>query len=214
MLEGYRCLRPRETKKRVANSMSDVIQLVYASRSNLHSHSDPEGIESGIGGILLQSRRNNLSNDIGGALCFGNDYFLQCLEGYRDAVEPLYDDICSDDRHRDVTLLLKRPIPQRRFRAWSMKYLALDNNIRDMLNDHGLKSFEPFKFDTELTLELLDVFQKSSEREHLSQEDPNWQRLQAGGLPMAREANPLKFLGIGAIAAAVVAIILFAVGLR
>ena len=63
--------------------MSDLIQLVYASRSNLHSHSDPTEIEAGIGNILLEARRNNGPREIGGVLCFGDDFFFQCLEGER-----------------------------------------------------------------------------------------------------------------------------------
>lgn len=194
--------------------MSDLIQLVYASRSNLHSYSDPNGIEPGIGRILLQSRRNNLPRSIGGVLCFGDDHFFQCLEGSRDEVEKLYNVIRNDDRHRDVTLLLKRPIAQRRFKLWSMKYLSLDRDVRKVLKKHGLKGFDPYQFNTKLVTELLETLQQAMERQHASKNDPHWQRAQTEFNADVEDSQPLAFLGVGALVAAIAAIVVFAFGLR
>jgi hypothetical protein len=194
--------------------MSELIQLVYASRSNLHSYSDPNGIEPGIGRILLQSRRNNLPRSIGGVLCFGDDHFFQCLEGGREEVEALYDTIRQDDRHRDVTLLLKRPIPQRRFKLWSMKYLSLDRDVRTVLKKHGLKGFDPYQFNTKLVVELLETLQKAMERQYSSKNDPHWQRSQTDFSSERSDNHPLAFLGVGALVAAIAAIVVFAFGLR
>jgi len=194
--------------------MSDLIQLVYASRSNLHSYSDPSGIEPGIGRILLQSRRNNLPKSIGGVLCFGDDHFFQCLEGQRDQVESLYEVIRQDDRHRDVTLLLKRPVPERRFKLWSMKYLSLDRDVRGILKRHGVKSFDPYQFNTKLVIELLETLQKAMERQHLSSKDPHWQRSQTEFNTDRGDNHPLAFLGVGALVAVIAAIVVFAFGLR
>jgi len=194
--------------------MSDLIQLVYASRSNLHSHSDPAEIEAGIGHILLEARRNNGPREIGGVLCFGDDFFFQCLEGERTQVEGLYDRIQADDRHRDVTLLLKRPVPQRRFKLWSMKYLSLDRAIRDVLDERGLKCFDPFKFDSKCTLEMLNVLQKAVERQHHSHRSPHWSLSRKTSGDEGHEHRPLTYLGVGAVVAAVAAIVIFAVGLR
>jgi len=194
--------------------MSDLIQLVYASRSNLHSYSDPSGIEPGIGRILLESRRNNLPRSIGGVLCFGDDHFFQCLEGDRDQVESLYETIRKDDRHRDVTLLLKRPVPERRFKLWSMKYLSLDGDVRSVLRQHRVKTFDPFRFNPKLVIELLETLQKGVERQHLSKKDPHWQRSQTEFNTHKSDRHPLAFFGVGALVTVLAAIAVFAFGLR
>ena len=194
--------------------MSDLIQLIYASRSNLHSYSDPSGIDPGIGRILLQSRRNNLPRSIGGVLCFGDDNFFQCLEGDRDEVESLYEVICRDDRHRDVTLVLKRPVSKRQFKLWSMKYLSLDRGVRSVLKRHGIKAFDPYKFNSQVTVELLETLQRAMESQHLSKQDPNWQRSQTEFNTDQGDNQPLAFLGVGALVAAIAAVVMFAFGLR
>ncbi|MCM2350479.1 MAG: BLUF domain-containing protein [Bacteriovoracaceae bacterium] len=48
--------------------------------------------------------KNNLKADITGMLFFGNDYFVQCLEGGRDVVSKLFGKISSDKRHSEFTL--------------------------------------------------------------------------------------------------------------
>lgn len=143
--------------------MSDLIELVYASRSNVTRHKGGLGVEPEIGRILTQSRRNNEPKKIGGVLCFGNDTFFQCLEGERDAVEKLYNRLHDDPRHRDVTLLRKRPVERRRFKLWAMKYLTLDRRLLARLKQRGHDRFDPFKFDDETIDEVLDVLKESTE---------------------------------------------------
>ena len=184
--------------------MPDLIQLIYASRSNLHSHASPSGIEPGIARILTQSRRNNMPKDIGGVLCFGDDHFFQCLEGEREVVEGLYDRLHGDDRHREVTLLLKRPVKVRRFKLWSMKYLSVDRDIRQFLDQHKLDSFDPLRFDEGMIDDVLDVLQKAVERQHASAGD----RDSAEEASARRDHRPLIYLGIGAVVAAVATVLL------
>lgn len=107
--------------------MGDLLRLVYASRSTFEPCADCGGKEPVIVDILAQSRRNNEPRNIGGVLCYGDGFFFQCLEGERGAVEELYDRLLGDPRHRDVTLLSKRPVQQRMFKLWSMKYMNVDS---------------------------------------------------------------------------------------
>lgn len=143
--------------------MSELIELVYASRSNVERNNGGLGVEPEIGRILTQSRRNNEPKEIGGVLCFGNDIFFQCLEGEREAVEKLYNKLHDDPRHREVTLLRKRPIERRRFKLWAMKYLTLDRGLRERLQRRGHDRFDPFNFDDETTDEVLAVLKESTE---------------------------------------------------
>lgn len=143
--------------------MSELIELVYASRSNVARRNGGVGVEPEIGRILTQSRRNNEPLAIGGVLCFGNDIFFQCLEGERHAVEKLYSKLHDDPRHRDVTLLRKRPVERRRFKLWAMKYLTLDRGLREKLRTHGHDRFDPFRFDDSAIDDVLDVLKASTE---------------------------------------------------
>lgn len=48
-------------------------------------------------------------------LCFSNEYFLQCLEGSRTAVNNTYQQILNDKRHHNVIMLNYTQIPEREF---------------------------------------------------------------------------------------------------
>ena len=91
-----------------------LIQLVYASQ--------PFGFDTSIlSGILLDARRNTDRDNITGALIARHDLFLQLLEGPEDKVEAAYNRIRHDDRHLDVTQLVRRPVTERMFPGWAMR---------------------------------------------------------------------------------------------
>lgn len=143
--------------------MSDLIQLVYASKSKLPPSSQEVGVEPGIARILTQSRRNNTPQEIGGVLCYGNGFFFQCLEGDREAVEALYQRICQDDRHEQVTLLRSRPVAKRYFNQWAMKYLMLDRRVNAELKRLGLDEFKPLQFNDDCIDHLLPRLKEAIE---------------------------------------------------
>ena len=88
-------------------------QLIYRSQ--------PFGFDNAmLAGILLGARRNNLRDDITGALICRHDLYLQLIEGPADAIDALYERIVADDRHVDVRLLLVRDVTARMFPDWAM----------------------------------------------------------------------------------------------
>jgi hypothetical protein len=95
-----------------------LVRLLYASRSDAVSH---ELIDA----ILTQSRAKNPALGITGILCHGGDVFMQVLEGGRDVVNRLYNQIAGDPRHREVTLLHFEEIAERRFSGWTMGQVNL-----------------------------------------------------------------------------------------
>ncbi len=143
--------------------MSDLLQLVYASKSNFENMSAVGGMHPEVQEILQQSRRNNELKNIGGMLCYGDGYFFQCLEGSRSAVERLYDRILQDDRHRDVTLLAKRPVQNRMFQLWNMKFLNVDRRIRRLLKVDSLEAFTPHQFSDLLVDRMLEEMRDAAE---------------------------------------------------
>ena len=124
--------------------MSPLIRLVYASRSTFTRSANHQGLDPGVARILAKSRKNNSQRNIVGGLLFGDGCFLQCLEGEAQAVQTLYMKIAADPRHRDVTVLSQRPIVQRSFGAWSMKYVPGEQALSALLNDWGTGRFDPY----------------------------------------------------------------------
>lgn len=98
------------------------IQLVYIS--DRCASTDDVAINK----IKLRAEPNNLRRNITGALLFTERYFLQYLEGEAAVVDALYASICRDMRHRNVRLLLRKPIQQRDFSRWSLGVKKLLDN--------------------------------------------------------------------------------------
>jgi len=95
-----------------------LVRLLYASRTDAVDHAL-------IDAILVQSRAKNPALGITGILCHGGDVFMQVLEGGREVVNRLYNQIAADPRHRQVTLLHFEEIAERRFSGWTMGQVNL-----------------------------------------------------------------------------------------
>ena len=142
--------------------MTDLIQLVYASRATFSGSKEGVLVEPEVARILTQSRRNNRPQRIGGVLVFADGCFFQCLEGDAAVVEPLYEHLHGDPRHDDVKLLLKRPVDRRLFRLWAMKYITVDKAVRSVLKRAGVESFDPYQFDEKTIDDLLIVLREAT----------------------------------------------------
>lgn len=96
-------------------------------------------------GLLKTCRTNNSARDITGALIYLHRTFFQILEGDEQAVDETFEKIQRDTRHKDVTLIERKPIAERDFPYWSMGFEKLDE--RDL---NTFKDFPHF-FDKEFT---------------------------------------------------------------
>ncbi len=81
-----------------------------------------------VDGIVLPSIRRNRELNVSGCLWVGPDCFVQLLEGPADAVDSLYERIEVDPRHSDVTLLVRQPIPQRRYKRFGMRLIDVSDH--------------------------------------------------------------------------------------
>jgi hypothetical protein len=93
--------------------------LVYVSFAT-HNLSDDE-----IRDILITSRENNQKLNITGMLLYRDRFFIQALEGEKEAVRTLYEQISKDPRHRHVKLVCVDDIDKRSFGDWSMGFNKL-----------------------------------------------------------------------------------------
>ncbi len=120
------------------------VRLIYASV--MTEACDTEALFE----ILKESRANNAANKVTGILCYDPAYFLQCLEGPREAVNALYAAINNDPRHKNVTLLEYADMGDRIFGDWSMGFLPsgiLEKDLLPKYADGG--AFNPFALSAE-----------------------------------------------------------------
>jgi Sensors of blue-light using FAD len=101
-----------------------LIQLLYRSRSML----EPLRALSHRTALLSQAERLNRANGITGCLAFDDDYFVQILEGEPRDVDATILRIRRDRRHKEMGILLTRPIRTRAFADWSMTGFELDSS--------------------------------------------------------------------------------------
>jgi len=138
--------------------MSNLLRMVYVSTTTHPVNQANGGIQVDVGRILMQSRKNNPSHEIGGVLYFANNFFFQCLEGDQAAVNRVYNKIAEDPRHTNVQSVLVKRINKRKFANWSMKYVALEHQVKQLLKENGFSAFSPYEFDEEMIDKMLNLF--------------------------------------------------------
>jgi hypothetical protein len=117
-----------------------LVSLIYCSRTN------PDTDPAELAKIKKTSLKNNVINNITGILVFGEDYFLQCIEGGRMEVNTLYSTICRDQRHKDPVLLSYTDIAQREFSDWYMKVVLMTEKYKNLLIPYSSsKDFDPMR---------------------------------------------------------------------
>jgi hypothetical protein len=127
-----------------------LVRLIYTSKTR--SGFGPEV----IGSILEKSRVNNAKKEVTGLLCFNNNFFLQCIEGSRQAVNDTYHNILNDERHSDIIMLNYTEIIEREFDKWSMGYMPLSSLTKPLnLKYSGTADFDPYEMSGESAHRLM-----------------------------------------------------------
>ena len=156
--------------------MTNLIQLIYISRSTFAPSEMSNIIEPNVARILLKSRVNNKKNGLVGVLYFGDGCFFQCLEGNVEAVDRLYETLLKDIRHKDLKVVSRKSIDSLTFSNWSMKHVPLEDEMTKLLKSEGFKTFNPYKFSPEMTQNALNLFHLTNDvTESLLLEDVNLQ---------------------------------------
>jgi len=108
--------------------------------------------------ILTEALVFNNLNHICGALYYGNNYFVQCLEGNKDQVEHLYfKKILKDPRHENCEIMMLENIDERMFSKWHMKYAIFHKDITDFFAKNHLDEFNPYLLNTETIPKFIDL---------------------------------------------------------
>lgn len=88
--------------------------------------------------MLATARRRNPEAGVTGALLFNEDWFVQLLEGDREAVHATYNRIAEDPRHEAVELLVDMANAARLFPEWSMGFVGDAPAMRQRFGDSPL----------------------------------------------------------------------------
>lgn len=92
----------------------DLLQIIYVSH--------PFGFDDlTLNAILTSSRRNNLRDDVTGALICRGDAYLQLIEGPETAIRATYTRIARDNRHANISFLFGEAVTDRVFPEWAMR---------------------------------------------------------------------------------------------
>lgn len=125
-------------------------RLIYCSRAfaetrDLHAHVEQ---------ILSVSRARNRADDVTGLLLLHQGWFLQALEGPKEAVGRTYGRILCDRRHSGPLALAGGAAATRAFGGWSMSARRLSMADQRELSRRRL-TFDPTRLDGEAALAVL-----------------------------------------------------------
>lgn len=72
--------------------------------------------------LLTRARQRNTELAITGILLYGNEQFMQVLEGEEEVVQELYAQIRKDPRHHNILTFANKAVAQRAFPEWAMAF--------------------------------------------------------------------------------------------
>lgn len=134
----------------------NLVRLIYASRFCEGKFDTKE-----LSRINHSSQKNNKISELTGILVFGDDFFLQCLEGDREEVSKTYHRISQDPRHESVVILSMEDAIRREFSEWDMKCVILTEANNNLIREFSTTSkFHPHKMHHKNSLELMKALRK------------------------------------------------------
>ncbi|MBU6320367.1 MAG: BLUF domain-containing protein [Alphaproteobacteria bacterium] len=127
-----------------------LVRLLYASRA------DGPVASSTLDAILAQCRQNNPALGVTGLLVVADEVFMQVLEGGREEVCELYNQIVRDERHKQVRILTFEEISERKFGAWTMGQVQGGRINRALILKYFKRpEIDPFDMSGGATMSLL-----------------------------------------------------------
>lgn len=94
------------------------------------STASPNLSEKEIHEVLEYSRNWNNSHDITGILLYSEGNFFQVLEGDKQVLTDLFQNISKDQRHYDIIKIFGKEIIENRFDNYQVEFISLDSRYR------------------------------------------------------------------------------------
>lgn len=133
--------------------MTRLVRLTYASTIA----SKPAMIRKDLTDLVEITRTYSINHHIHGISYYGNNCFLQCLEGQKNQIDDLYQKILNDQRYANKIVLAYQDIQCQSFKSWNMKYVMQDTNVQYFFNRHYCDRFNPYVLNEELVDELISM---------------------------------------------------------
>jgi hypothetical protein len=127
--------------------------------------------------LLQQCLTNNEPRGLTGMLLYGNNTFLQVLEGEEAVLDPLIDKIRSDPRHTNINFLYRKPIEARQYADWSMGFRRIPAQGLPAVGD--LPEFAGKDFNLDYLIEHDAAVDTLMERFRIPKWDPLVRELEA-----------------------------------
>ncbi|PNK60199.1 BLUF domain-containing protein [Psychrobacter sp. FDAARGOS_221] len=163
-------LYEQETANRLKQIEDDaLIRMVYVSSLSLKNRFQPKVFKT----IQSDARDYNKQHGITGTLCYGNGCFLQCLEGEKRILLPVLQNLFDDERHKNIKILLIKPIKLRQFINWGVRMLFLERWLWSPETKKQASSlaeflpFRPYEWSIAYTEQFLIAIQKLSTPAHV-----------------------------------------------
>lgn len=90
------------------------------------SFSDKKFTEKELEHLLFEIRSKNKEQNITGLLLYNNESFIQVVEGEKQILLKVFEQIKEDGRHHNIVKLIEEPIEKRSFPDWSMGFEMVD----------------------------------------------------------------------------------------
>lgn len=110
--------------------MSDIYQLIYVSSSQQLMD------EQTLASLLTDFKQANDKHGITGMLLYKDGDIMQVIEGAKENILQLIENIKLDKRHSSMIILWQGEVPNREFGNWSMSYKDISSS-----NVDGFSSF-------------------------------------------------------------------------
>ena len=142
-----------------------MIQTAYVSRAA------ETMTQEALLSLLQQCLANNESSGVTGMLLYGNDTFLQVLEGDEAVLEAVIDKIRKDPRHSRIHFLYRKPLERRQYADWSMGFKRISAQGLQAIG--GLSEFREKDFNFDYLIEHEAVVETLMDRFR----EPHWDPL-------------------------------------
>ena len=115
------------------------------------SYANEPFTQSKLKELLNTCRINNKKRDVTGMLLYIDGKFLQVLEGRKEDVNFIFENIVKDPRHKKVNVIIEGRLSKRNFEAWHMSFKSF--TARQFRKISGFKNLESFFQNNRITNE-------------------------------------------------------------
>ncbi len=109
--------------------------------------------------LLENSKEWNNKNGITGLLLYSGGNFFQIIEGEKNLIAELFQDIKSDKRHRDIIQIFGKEIHKEAYDGYDSDYVSEDSDIDQEQFQHYLNQIKVLDNNTQKAVEnILKAF--------------------------------------------------------